>query len=173
MEEQMTPLMQLFEDRETTYDEMTRLILDKLDTVTSAAVSMLGEEARDRVLWKSAAVVDDTVFVAGELNFEVGEVITAEDEELTVTEDLLPLLNRVVRVGVPLSMAEGSSREEILDYLKGLEQQENLEAMVNEGSNTSIETVADLAGEFRSAGLTREQIDSMIIFAEQSKGKVN
>ena len=112
--------------------------------------------------------------IAGQLEFPIGEKITTnEGDVIEVTKELQPMLNRVIRVGVPIEMAETGTREEIIDYLKKLEVENVEQAMVNDSFNTSNETVADMAGEFRSAGLTQEQINSMLLFAEQSKGKVN
>jgi hypothetical protein len=168
--------MQLFTRRDEVFDEFTDAILEELNEAKMAAAEMIGVDFKDRIKWSAVAVVDaNTLVMAGEVQFEVGETIQDEEGlEITVTEEMLPALTRVVRIGVPFDMAETGTKQEILDYLKTFKETqkgESIEAI--EGENTGIDTVADLAGEFRSAGLSQEQIASMLIFAEQSTGKVN
>lgn len=170
----MTHLKSIIEKREEVYDEFTAAILGELHHVTDAASSLLPTDLQPRLVWKTVTLVDETLMVAGMLEFPIGEKIVAEDDmEIEVTADMQPMLNRVIRVGVPMDMVENATSQQIVDYLKRLEEEASHQVLINESLNTSNETVADMAGEFRSAGLTKEQINSMIAFAEQSKGKVN
>lgn len=173
----MTYLKGLFEKRQEVYDEFTAALLEELTAVTSAATTLLGSDLEDRLVWRSVELIDDTIMVAGALEFQLGEKILTEDNmEIEVTAEMQPILNRIVRVGVPVELAATASEQEIVDYLKRLNQDKDAhetDVVVGEGHNVAHDTVADLAGEFRSTGLTEEQIVSMIAFAEQSKGKVN
>lgn len=170
----MTHIKSIIEKREEVYNEFTDAILGELHHVTNAATLLLPEDLQPRLVWKNVTLVDDTLIVSGMLEFPIGEKIVTDDEiEVEVTAEMQSLLNRVVRVGVPMDMVENSTTQQIIEYLTRLEDEANQQVFINESLNTSNETVDDMAGDFHSAGLTQEQIISMITFAEQSKGKVN
>lgn len=171
----MTYITSIFAKRVEVYEKFTAALLEELETVTTAGASLLSADLAKRLVWKAVNLVDSTVTIVGIIEFPIGEKIIAESGlELEVTEEMQQLLNQVVRVSVPLEMAENATVEDIVAYLKALEAEHVKQSiLINESTNTSHDTVADLAGEFRTTGLTKEQITSMILYAEQSKGKVN
>lgn len=174
----MTHLKELLTKREQVFDDFTAALLEELSEATAAAGEVVGKDVEGHLVWTQVAAMDNnsTLIIAGQIEFALGEVITTDEgEEITITEELQPVMNRIVRVGIPMEMAETGSRQEIVDYLKAFGKQDGKEMPViaHEAENTDHHTVADLAGEFRSAGLTQEQIASMLVFAEQSTGKVN
>lgn len=181
----MSKLKELLTKREEVFDDFTAALLVELSEAVSAAGEVIGPESASHVVWsnimtRSVATPSDTLILSGLITFELGEVVTSEDgDEVVVTEDLLSVINREVRVGMPMTMAENGTRQEIVEYLTSFGKQDGNTAPVDnahnthEAENTNHHTVADLAGEFRSAGLTQEQITSMLMFAPQSTGKIN
>lgn len=176
----MSKLKELLTKRTEVFEDFTAALLSELSVAIEAAGDVIGADAQAHVVWSditTAAVAepDDTLIIGGIIEFQVGETIDTEEGEIVITEDLQPIMNRAVRVGIPMNLAETGTRQEIVDYLKAFGKQDGkpMPAVAHEAENTSHETVADLAGEFRSAGLTQEQIASMLVFAEQSTGKVN
>mgnify|MGYP001817483573 CR=1 FL=1 len=170
----MSHIKELFVKREDVYADFTNALKAELSTATSAAGSLVGEALQEQLVWENVLLIDDTVVITGQVKFPVGHIITSEDgDDIEVTPEMQQHLNQAIRVGLPLELAETGSYEEIVDYLDNTGHQSHKAPIEYEAENPAIETVADIAGEFRSAGLSKEQISNMIVFAEQSKGKVN
>jgi len=171
----MSQLQEIYQKRETLYHDLTAALLAELSVAIEAATSLVDNDVVNQLKWKNVALLDDKVYVTGEVEFPLGHILTTSDgAEVTVDPELQAQLRRVVRIGIPLELAETGTFDQIVDYLKELQKQAPPEfPTVFDAENRSIETAVDLAGEFRSAGLSKDQISSMIVFAEQSKGKVN
>ncbi len=174
----MVYLKELLNKRQEVFTTFTDVILDELSDVQTAANAAMAEEIGDhKITWYRVALLeDDHLVMEGQVEFQLGEKISTPDGDIELTEDMMSLMNRVVRVGLPVEMAQRGIQDEILNYLKVAKEKQQAEmqkAMVHTVTNRSFDTVADLAGDFRSAGLTKEQIKSMLIFAHQSTGKVN
>ena len=160
---------------------VTTAIMQELELTIEAVIQVIGAQLEPRLQWKTVAIDDTTVWLGGQLMFDVGEVIVDDNgEDVEITPEIQEYMNKAIRVGVPIELAEGGNVQEIVDYLKRveIENRKAVEKMVPpvpeyKTENIAIDTVHDLAGEFRSAGLTQEQIESMIIFAQQSTGKIN
>jgi hypothetical protein len=155
--------------------------MEELEVTIEAVIQVIGTLLEPRLQWKTVAIDDTTVWLGGQLIFEVGETIVDDNgKDIEVTPDVQDYMNKMIRVGVPIELAEGGNVQDIVDYLKRveMENQEAIEKMVTpvpeyKTENLAIDTVHDLAGEFRSAGLTKAQIESMIMFAKQATGKIN
>lgn len=173
----MTDIKSLLEERHETFNNFTAEILNGLPELKEAALEMLGEEVSDRVEWKGVAMFEDMVIIEGAIEFKLGEQMSTPDGDIEITEEMIQLMAQTIRVIVPTEMAQTASVGEILTYLKEVkandQAQEKNANVVNTATNQAIDTVHDLVGEFRSNGLSKEQITSMIAFAEHSKGKVN
>ncbi len=178
----MVDVKELLKKRYEVFNEFTAVILDELTDMQSAATVAMAEEIGDhQITWYRVALLeDDHLVMEGQVEFQLGEKISTPDGDIELTEDMMALMNRAVRIGLPVDMAQRGVQDEILKYLKvAKEKQQEVmhkamqEDMVHTATNQSFDTVANLAGDFRSAGLTKEQIKSMLMFAHQSTGKVN
>lgn len=133
-------IYKLIKSRATSYKRATKKILDSIQPAIEAVEEFMEVEAAKKigayVEWQDVDAYGDeeasVVFIVGELFFPVGtEIDTDTEGKVVVTEDTAPYFRRLLRVGLPTDIAEGT-KEDVLAYLRNLEENEKSKKLVDE-----------------------------------------
>jgi hypothetical protein len=141
-------LKKLFEKRKIAYTKVSNTILEELrDEVLTgifayfAAHDEVGEGRR--LVWEEVGYIEqhEMLIVMGVLQYDVGSTVVDEHgETVTITEELAPYFQRVVKVGLPFEIVE-ASKEDVMMFL--LERDKQSE----EEQKEAIQFLRDVIGE--------------------------
>lgn len=100
-------------------DEIMQLISSN---VIPAILEMLDltDQELDKLVWHNVTTQEKSLMLAGTIRYQPGDVITDPDTGDTVTldEKLAALLDKMVRVAVPLKLAATGSASDILEHFE-------------------------------------------------------
>jgi hypothetical protein len=124
MTSKQSQLKSLFEERKSVFHAITNDILTHLQPNILAGISAyfrLHNELDEprRIAWDDVGYVEqhDMLILLGSITYDIGSTVVDEyGETVTITEELAPYFNRVVRVGLPLKFVEATD-EEVLSFL--------------------------------------------------------
>jgi hypothetical protein len=186
--QQMITLKDKFKKRLSAYRRHTKEIFGLLTNVTDAVSEFLDEETKHFLQWKGVEREGKFVFIIGITAYPVGHKLYMNDGEIVeITEINKQALQRIIRVGIPLELAENGTLEEVKQFIK-IKAEENspeeeelkiqtpMEALfdqLNKEEEENKEEEADPIQGFESKELSKEQITQIMHHASQSKGKVN
>lgn len=157
MAKKIKTLPQLFEARDKAADKATRNIFDAIPGAMEAINELTSLEeiksAGGDLVWDDLELIEDELIIlVGVIVFPPGcEVITTEGDKVKVTESTAPYFRRLVRVGLPLSVAT-QPKEEVVAYFKKVQENEQKQldlAHLDESLNKETE--------FDLSALTEEQ----------------
>jgi len=122
----MGKLQDLFEERTIAYAKYSDEILQVLSkNVIPAVLTMLdlSDSELERLTWHSVRIVEDHVLLVGAIVYGEGDVVADEKSAVPLTGELAMLLSKMVRVAIPMHLADGASQEVIVEHLKESEKQ--------------------------------------------------
>ena len=133
----------LFKRRQSTFDKYSQAILDAITpNMISAITEVLGftDEELTRLEWNNVRLVDGHILVSGAIMYRAGEDIIADDGEEVITLDdtTALILNKLVRIALPIQLVETYSREEIVAHLKEMEKKYKKEYQDVYGSDPTV-----------------------------------
>lgn len=150
-------LLKMMDEREAAYAQLTSDILDQLQNLLEGVEEVLDPEIVEWLEWKDVVLAGDVLTLAGIVHSE-------NEDELESEEDFI---NHIVRVGIPLSLAETGTVEEIVNYLN-----EQSPGSIHE-PRSSLQP-PEVENEISVAGLTENQVDELIFHElNTSRGKVH
>ena len=165
MIEQSQSIQSLLAERDELYEYYTQELLVKIKPVIDAAQSFLDDEIVKLVEWKAVELLEEshTVMALGAVVFPIGSKVVIDDEGMSieVNEENQKAFQRVMRIVVPLELAERGEPEELKSFFREHYSLENLPEQV------------DPSEEFSTEELTAEQIEKMNMFTNLSKDKPN
>lgn len=119
-------LKDLLETRKAQFDIATKEILDNLTTVREGIDEFMEFKdlyaAGGKLKWDEVVYIEDTledaiVILVGVAFYPVGtEVETGDGSKVKVTEDTKGYFTRLIRMGFPLNLVEGT-KEDIIEFL--------------------------------------------------------
>ena len=116
----MGKLRELLEERTRSYAEYNNEILTLIeDNVVPAVLEMLDltDNELDKLEWKHVSVSGDQLVLNGSIGYKEGDVISDGDTTVTLDSAMALLLDKIIRVSVPLGLAETGSKDDILEHL--------------------------------------------------------
>lgn len=167
-------LSTLIKRRNDAYIKNTTKILERLeDNVFPAVVNLVGNDVGERLEWRDAVLVGNVLIIAAAVVHKVGEVImTAAGEKVMVTEENKSELDRIMRIGIPVDIAQNATAEQVFKFLKA----EELKAGGSDSgiSDDNILLLAHDEHEFSFDDLTTEQVEELMLHEMGvSKGKIH
>jgi hypothetical protein len=115
----MGKLKDLIEERTRTYAEYNNKILELIeDNVIPAVLDMLdlSDNEMEKLEWKQVEINKSQLVVNGVIRYKEGDVISDGDMTVTLDAAMALLLDKIIRVSVPLNLAENGSKTDILEH---------------------------------------------------------
>ncbi len=196
----MGKLQDLFTEREIAYSKYGDLILQHLETNVIPAILeilQLPEQEMSRLMWRGARIVENHVLLFGDITYHVGDVLKDEKTTVTLTDEMALMLNKAIKIAMPLDLAETGTTKEIIDYLKEAEKklraeyeavyshdQEAMTEALKEATRNQLgwdidqkllKEVLETVQDFELESLSEEQQESLMLthLGQHSRGKVN
>ncbi len=122
----MSKLQDLFSERAIAYAKYSDEILQVLSVnVVPAVLEMLdlSDSELERLTWHSVRVVEDHVLLVGAIAYTEGDIIKDDETTVTLTGELAMIMSKLVRVAIPMHLADGATQNVIVDHLKESERQ--------------------------------------------------
>lgn len=159
--EEKPTLSQLLVKREKMYKETTIEILQVLKNVFAAAHEVLDDETNNFIEWVHVEQpTPEHIVILGMCMYPIGYTVTTPDgNQIQINEENREYLGRMIKVGMPIKLAEEGKITEIVQFMK-------------EHADESLPTQERDSG-FSSEGLTKEQLQQIEFLSHQTKGKVN
>jgi len=166
----------------------TQDILTQIPNVLEAITRTLVDEQYTTLQWEDAqySADDGILILIGNVKVEIGDDIQLDDgRKVAVTEENVSTLRRIVRVGIPMDLAEHGSVEDIQDYLAN-KQHKNYTPLDAEGEPQTVddlmsedqvteyynkilkEDVEEVFG-FDSEDLTDDQVQQLLLIDKSEK----
>jgi hypothetical protein len=150
---------QLFEAREKVEERATKKIFDAMPGAVEAINELMGlneiQKAGGHLLWDDIDLVGDEdglLVIVGVVVFPPGcELTTANGDKVKVTEDTEPYFRRLVRAGLPVSVAT-QSKDEVVAYFRKMQEDEEKQLDV-----AGLDEILQRETEFDLSALTEEQ----------------
>ena len=164
MMEETASLTMLAKERDELYEHYTQEMLSMLKPVFKAAEQFLDKETVKITEWRAVELMEDEhkLMALGAVVFPVGSQVTIEDGVvMEVTEQNQLAFQRIMRIVVPIDLAEEGNMEKLTKFFKEHYSLENLPEQV------------DMTEDFSTENLTKEQIEKMQMFTHQAKDKLN
>jgi len=191
----MGKLQDLFSERQRTFTQISDEILSRLESnVIPAILEMLELSEREltRLEWNSVSIVDDHVLLTGVIIYAPGDVVSDENMEVQLTEELVGLMNKLIKVAIPLEIAENASKEDVVKHMVKAEQElrDEYSKVYGEGEGKLGHTehfgweeideevlneVIDTVNDFKLMDLTDEQQEALMLthLGQHGRGKIN
>lgn len=190
----MGQIKDLIEERTRMYAEYNDKILKSIENnVIPAVLDMLEltDNELEKLEWSHVQLNKSQLVLNGFIGYKEGDVIS--DGDLTVTLDaaMAALLDKIIRVSVPIELAETGSKDDILEHLKESQRQlreeyqeayghepesleEAMEAALVGYPDTNYGTNFDFGPDFDYNELTEEQKEALFISMTGDTGdKIN
>jgi len=118
----MSTIRELFNQREFAYLTLSQDILDEIGpTVLDAVIEMLNLDDED-VSWEDIQLIDDVITLVAFVLYRPGDIATIETKEkVLITEETVDIYKRVIRIGIPLDVAETGTKENIITFLRNIQ----------------------------------------------------
>ena len=116
----MGQLKELIEERTRTYSDYNNKILELIENnVIPAVLDMLdlNDNELDKLEWSYVQLIKDQLVLNGNIKYKEGDVITDGDMTVTLDAAMALLLDKLVRVSVPIELAETGSKDDIIEHL--------------------------------------------------------
>lgn len=171
----MNDLKQLIEARDTEFKSKTKLILKEMIHVLRGTIKVLRletEAANGNLVWEDVSLVhdeledDDFIMLVGAISYTPGESFTLPNgRDVKVTEDTVEYFRRLIRVGIPLSIAVDGDIDDVVEFLhKSIEEAE-------EDSGLIISSLDDDSEEFDLDDLSDTQREALLLFSKTAGGR--
>ena len=157
-------IKKLFKERDRALKKLSKEIVKELVHVTQAAEELLADG--NEVEWANAELVNRIVIIIGFVKFPIGQQVLLPEtgDVIQVTEENQHMLKQVIRVGVPIKLANEKDKEAVKEYLQN----------ANEGEESAEVQTKPAEEDFSTESLTKEQLQQIMWHSENtSKGKVN
>ena len=115
----MTNIKNLFEKRNESYQKQTDNILQLMAHVLEGVIIALDEDAGSEVTWEDVQMVpaDDVILLTGFIQLNPGESVTLDTgRTINVTEENMKDFRRILRVAVPIDIAENGTVDDVADF---------------------------------------------------------
>ena len=116
----MGKLKDLFEERTRMFVGYSDRILKQAENnVIPAVLEMLdlNDNELEKLEWTNVQMNDDHLVLNGVIAYKEGDVITDGDMTVTLDAAMALLLDKIIRVGIPMELAENGSKVDVLDHL--------------------------------------------------------
>lgn len=170
-------LTTLFTRREDSYKKGTEAIFNKMyPTVLAAIKEFVGPDLAERLEWHDAVQVEDVITIIAFVAAKVGEeLIIGMGEKILVTEQNKDLMSSIIRIGVPVDLADKASKEEVMKFLRE-EEARRVEAVLGGHGEVDPEDLLNYAAdptEFDMDSLDKDQLEQLLMHESGNKGKVH
>ena len=121
----MSDLKKLFDYRLDKYKQTTEKILQTIPNVMEGVLGALAEDESSTLEWEDIQFEpdEDLLILIGFIQLKIGERVKLESgREIHVTDENVEKFRRIVRVGIPLDLAENGSVEEVSKFFEGKRQ---------------------------------------------------
>ncbi len=166
--EKKVSIQQLFDTRENLYKQSTQRLLDRVSPVLEAATLVLERTLATEdttVKWRDILFVDGQLIVIGLMMYSLGDQIVLESGEVVaIDKELQTELQQVIKVGIPLDMAEKGDVAEIMSYILKHSQAD----FPDEETDQRIPRE-----DFSTAELTEEQQKQLRLYNHINTDKIN
>lgn len=141
-------LKNLFEKRRTAYTKVSKTIIEELreEVLTGIFAYFASHDevgSGRKLMWEEAGYIEqhEMLILMGTILYDIGSsVVDEHGETITITEELAPYFNRVIRVGLPFGLVD-SSKEDVMLFL--LERDKQSE----EEQQEAVKFLRDIIGE--------------------------
>lgn len=175
----MTDLKELFEKRDDVFRALTVKIMDSLANVIEGANLFVHhrEESTGLITWEDVSFFEDEkiIMLIGVLEYSPGDVVyVSEGNHIEITENTASYFKRLLRLGIPYSLAISGTPEDVFDFLKqsaekaAAEDDEEQELFFDA---SELPTGSVDVPEFNLDDLTEEQREQLRLFALSYGGK--
>jgi len=156
---------EMFIKRYNAYRKHTMGIIKSMEHVTKGIELTLVDEEYETLAWEEVQYIpeDQIVVLSGNIKLTVGDDIQLDTGKVvTVTEENVDGLRRIVRVGIPVKLALDGSAEDVFEFLKGSETK-NYTLLEDQGVDPADKDDTAIYNQDYSAeiDLTDEQYESM------------
>ena len=166
-------LSTLFEERDEQFAEITAEIFDRIPNVLEGVYTFLVQAnegyENGTVSWEDVFLLDNVLTLIGIVSYKPGTEFVLEGKPVEVTEANSAYFQRIIRMGIPLNVAEEGTVEDILEFFSNIKV--NFELTVNEDGVQEEDLIATVKEpEFDMSELTDEQRDALFMYY---RGKMN
>ena len=146
----------LFDARDEAHKQCTMVILETLQHTLIAAVLEFFELTSQEVTWIHVSINDDSLALIGTISDTATIKETETDKQVTeaLSQAGVSTAPRYLRVGIPVNVIEGGTKESILDYFQKVS--DNEEARVKEAEAQYLAQMSNDTG-FDVSELTEDQ----------------
>lgn len=196
----MSNLQDLLDERQRTYSQISDEILKCLESnVIPAILELLELSDRElsKLTWNTVSVADEHILLGGTIIYQPGDVIADDATKVTLTKEMVGLMNKIIKVAVPLKIAENANKEEVMAHLveserklrdeyetvyghnpKALESAlKNIPEQIgwDEVDEKILDNVLETATDFEIEDLSEEQLQALMLthLGGQGKGRMN
>lgn len=177
-------LQDLIAERDSAYARYSDEIMEEISkTVLPAVLEVLGfsDQELEKLVWNNIHVFDEHLVLTGMVMYKEGDIVGDGKVQVTLDPAMVQMLNKVVRVAIPLQIAITGTKTEIADHLR--EAQKRLRAEyeatypTDEPHGQNLDSVdllhgMDFGPDFNYNQLTEEQQKSLMLhMTTQSKRK--
>jgi len=163
MLKQLEQLATLFKARDQAYEDGTEAIFIMLGPTVVECLYDMFNVSYEAVKWMDIQVADNILLMVASVTYDKDNKIPSSIEQLSPEPPPgTELTGRVFRIGIPLDMVF-ESRETISEFLKSAVKKKI-------PPSRKVVPVEPPSVEFDSTALTKEQVQQIVIFQEQTKG---
>lgn len=173
----MSELKELFDRRDNEHKKATKIIFKSLQNVVEGISEFIGaneeeEEPVGHFSWDDVVYLfnevsletNGLVLLMGSLSYSIGSKVPMPNGEIVeINEETVEYFKRIIRIGVPFTLAETGTKEEVVEFLQSSVQQEE---------GPAEETEMDIS-DFLVEDLTEEQQQALKMFSHLSGDKTN
>lgn len=177
-------LLELFEERDEMFKEITDKIYEEIPHVVEGARKFLlkqeGEEEVGNLSWEDISIYPDGedpfgfLMLVGVISYRIGDTyVTTAGEKIEVTLSNVDYFRRLLRIGIPFDLVESNSVEAVTTFLEQTATEDSQQA--TETAEQIIRTIVDAASgesesEFDLDELTEEQRQKLAMYSEGGNG---
>ena len=144
----MNKLQDLFDARFASYSEHSDKILQSLESNVIPAileVLNLSNLEESNLIWRDVRVIENHIMIIGAIEYSPGDIIKDNETTVKISKEQAKLMSKLVKIAVPLILAETASQAQIKKHLIDSQKQlrEEYEAVYGHDQTALNEAMVD------------------------------
>ncbi len=117
----MEKLKSLYDNRDEVFGDKTYEIFETIDNTLSCVTVYLSDiddiVSQGIIAWEDTSLLDDLIIVIGTVQYNIGDVLELDGEDIEVTLDNIAQFERVVHMSIPYKLVLENNKDNIMNYL--------------------------------------------------------
>lgn len=139
-------ISKLLDQRIATFKAQTNEIFSKISDRLTLTFQTIYEAPHRRIIWTSVESLigsNKTIIVSGYMALELGDIVTVDDNKITIDETNINEYSKLIKFAFPIIMLELATVEELVEHMQRMGKISSAMEVSAEALATMMDKIAD------------------------------